>query len=178
MRTRRRQPREVRRRAASGVTLIELLVVVSVVGILTMLALPSFSSAFLSNRLASYSNSFTSSAQLARSEAIKRNTVVSICRSTTGTACASSGTFQQGWMVYYMDGTAVRVLQHQEALNSAYSVTTTGGTYQLDFPPGGVGTSYRLKICRQSPAGEQERQIDITATGRAAVTTTRTGSCP
>lgn len=166
------------RRRQQGFTLIELVVVLTIVGVLTRLALPSFQSAILSNRLASYANSFVAAVQLARSEAIKRNSSVTLCRSTDGTSCAASGTWQQGWIV--MAGSTVLV--YQQALSDSYSFTTTssGTPYSLSFPASGVGaTSATVKICRVSPsAGDQERTIDVSPTGRTTVTKTTTGTCP
>jgi type IV fimbrial biogenesis protein FimT len=78
-------------------------------------------------------------------------------------------------------GTENLVLQKQDALSTSYHFTTTstGTPYSLTFPASGVGaTQATLKLCRFDPsAGSQERQITLTATGRTAVTTTRTGTC-
>lgn len=88
-----------------GFTLIELMVTIAVIAILTMVAVPSFSAAMLSNKLAGYANNFVASALLARSEAIKRNVAVTLCRSADLSTCASSGGWQQGWIV--MSGTTI-----------------------------------------------------------------------
>lgn len=173
-------------RADGGFSLIEMLVVLALIGIVTMLAAPSFNSAFLSNRLAAYANSFVASAQLARSEAIKRNRPVHVCRSADGAACAASGTWQQGWIVWSDDNSngtldaGEAVVQIQQAISVDYQLNSSAGGYDLAFQPVGGGSSAAtLKLCRASPnPGAQERQIKIDATGRPSVTTTHTGTCP
>jgi type IV fimbrial biogenesis protein FimT len=178
-------PRQ-RRSTHAGFSLIELLVVLTLIGIVTMLAAPSFNSAFLSNRLAAYANSFVASAQLARSEAIKRNRPVHVCRSADGATCATSGAWQQGWIVWSDDngnGTldaGEAIVQIQQALSADYQLNSSVGGYDLAFQPVGGGSSAAtLKLCRASPSpGAQERQIKIDATGRPSVTTTHTATCP
>lgn len=174
------------RPASGGFSLIEMLVVLTLIGIVTMLAAPSFNSAFLSNKLAGYANSFVASAQLARSEAIKRDRPVHVCRSSDGASCAASGSWQQGWIVWSDDNSngtldaGEPIVQIQQALSTDYQLNSTVGGYDLVFQPVGGGSSAAtLKLCRAAPAaGAQERQIKIDATGRPAVTTTTTGTCP
>lgn len=156
-----------------GFTLIELMVTLAVMGVLAALAAPSFNDALLSNKLTSYSNSFVASANLARSEAIKRNASVRLCRSADGVTCAVSGGWQQGWVV--LGGSTV--IQYQQALSQDYLLT--GNVYSIDFQSIGAGaTAATLTLCRATPSpGGQERVITVSATGRAAVNTTRTGVC-
>jgi type IV fimbrial biogenesis protein FimT len=171
---------------SGGFSLIELLVVLTLIGIVTMLAAPSFNSAFLSNRLAAYANDFVASAQLARSEAIKRNRPVHLCRSSDGAACAAGGSWQQGWIVWSDDNgngaldAGEPVVQVQQALSADYNFASAIGGYDLAFQPlGGGSSAATLKLCRASPSpGAQERQIRIDATGRPSVSTTQTGACP
>ena len=166
-----------------GFTLIELMVTVAIVAILAMVAAPSFSQAILSNKLNAYANNFMASAQLARSEAIKRNSTVRLCRSADGLSCAASGNWKQGWIVFHdvNNNGAVdsgdTVIQAQEALSTDYSFT--GDSYSLTFQSIGAGsTSATLIVCRATPSpGSQEREIKVSATGRSSVTTTRTGVC-
>lgn len=170
-----RLPRDLppARHPMAGFTLIELMVTLTVIAVLGMVAVPSFNQAFLSNRLTGYANSFAASATYARSEAIKRNTTVTLCSSGDGAACASSGGWQQGWIV--LAGTTV--LQKQAALASGYHFT--GDNSSIVFQPTGVGaTDSTLVLCRATPsAGNQERQLRVTATGRVNITKTTLGTC-
>jgi type IV fimbrial biogenesis protein FimT len=176
-------------RPQAGFTLIELLVTLVVLGLLTRLAVPSFAQAMLTSRLASYSNSFIGSAQYARSEALKRNVALTMCASSDGATCAADATWAQGWIITCpanaatdtmcnAGGGATLVLRKQPALSSDYHFTSGAGGYSINFPASGVGaTQVTMTLCRWAPAGNQERQVAVTATGRPAVATTHNGIC-
>lgn len=83
----------------SGFTIIELMIAVAVVGILTMLALPSMKDSILTQRVKAAANEAHISLLLARSEAIKRNANIDINR--TGT------TWDLGWTVVTQAGGTV-----------------------------------------------------------------------
>lgn len=82
-----------------GFTLTKLLVVLTIVALLATVAMPSMAAVIDSIRLGSASNVFLSNLQLARSEAIKRNSRVVLCMSANGVVCASTGGWEQGWIV-------------------------------------------------------------------------------
>lgn len=174
-----------------GFTLVELMVTVAVLVILLMIAVPSLNDATLGKQLGSYANNLAASAYLARSEAIKRNARITLCASSDGTNCATSGGWQQGWIVRCPSNDGVTcvaegtgspvVFQRQPALPSGFSVITSG-PISLRFQPTGVETGAEpthatLIFCRASPLGHEERKVTIGATGGAAVKPTTTGSC-
>jgi type IV fimbrial biogenesis protein FimT len=170
-------------RRATGFTLIELLVAIAIAAVLLRIAMPGMSSVMLGVQLSSYANSFSSTVQTARSEAITRNGFVTVCRSSSGTACATSGDFQQGWIVFAdVNGngsvdSGETVLRTQGALSTEFRFTSTA--YALVFQPSGVGsTSATLVLCRSEPAGEQRRDFSVTSTGRVNVSTVRNTTCP
>jgi type IV fimbrial biogenesis protein FimT len=162
--------RRGRRTPCGGFTMVELLTAIAVLAVLLALAVPNFNDASLSARLNGFANSLVASAQVARSEAIKRNTNITLCRSANGTSCAGSGGWQQGWIV--LNGATV--LQRQQALPTEFSIT--GG--DVTFPATVVGTTpTTLTVCRKTPVGSEERVVTISGTGAAYVTTTTTGTC-
>mgnify|MGYP003500157546 CR=1 FL=1 len=123
-----------RRRGAipRGFTLIELMVAIMVLGILLGVAVPSFRDAALSSRLTAYANDLVASAQIARSEAIKRNAPVTLCASEDGAACEEDGGWEVGWVVLTEDGV---VLQRQQPLSDEFRFTeTSGGLTEITFP--------------------------------------------
>lgn len=82
---------------AAGFTMIELMITIALVAIVLSLAYPSFVSVINSNRLAGASNDLIGDLQYARSEAIRRNTRVSVCASSDGGTC--SGGDWSDWVV-------------------------------------------------------------------------------
>jgi type IV fimbrial biogenesis protein FimT len=81
--------------SASGFTLVELIITLTIAGILTAIAVPTFNSVISNNRLTAYSNEFVTALNLARSEAIKRGTQITIKRNGPTTK-----EWQYGWDVF------------------------------------------------------------------------------
>jgi type IV fimbrial biogenesis protein FimT len=182
------RPDTVRQTFARGFTLIELMIAVAVLAILLGIAVPSFNEATLSSKLGSTANNFVASATLARSEAIKRNMAITLCVSTDGASCASSGGWEQGWMVackttdnISCDGTGPNLiaLQRQQPVSAGFKISEASSIRIMTFEPTGVGaTQATLTVCRATPTvGAQQRQIGITATGRASVTKITSTTC-
>ncbi len=81
-----------------GFTLVELMVTLVIGTILVMLAAPSFKKSISTNLVTTQANSLMSSINLARSEAVKRQSNVTICASTNQTTCGGSD-WSTGWIV-------------------------------------------------------------------------------
>jgi type IV fimbrial biogenesis protein FimT len=158
---------------ARGFTLIELLVAVGVVAVLMAVAVPSFSTSRLNGQLRASANGLVASANLARSEAIKRGANIRMCVSSNGTSCGT-GNWRQGWII--LSGT--EVLHRQPPIPAEFRITAAGGTTTFDFLPTGFdATPGTLVVCRATPVGSQERVVTIDAAGRAWVRRSTSGSC-
>lgn len=98
------------RKGMGGFTLIELLVVIMLMVALLVIGVPSFRDFITGQRVKTASFSFVNAAVFARSEAIKRNTDVSLV--------AAAGGWKNGWTI--MAG--ANVLAQQQALGDAVSI--------------------------------------------------------
>lgn len=181
----------LRRRASRGFTLIELMVTLSVVGVLLAVSV-QFTRAMLdSMRLSAFTNTFVAQLYLARSEAIKRNKPVAMCKSGDGASCSVGGGWEQGWILFHdTNNNGLRDAQEEVVhrlaampagfrlvgnLNVARYVSfaangatrTTTGAFQ-------AGT---LTACRQSLEATEARQIVINAVGRPRVQKVAVASC-
>jgi type IV fimbrial biogenesis protein FimT len=85
-----------------GFTLVEMLATIAVATVLLGIATPSFMDMTRRNRTTTYSNDLIATINLARSEAIRRGTNVSICHTSNGSACAAAntGAWGDGWLVF------------------------------------------------------------------------------
>lgn len=82
-----------------GFTLIELMVTIAVLAIILGFAIPSFTDQIRNNRSLAYGEEFVTALNFARSEAIKRGGVVSICPSNDD-ADGCDNDWSNGWLVF------------------------------------------------------------------------------
>jgi type IV fimbrial biogenesis protein FimT len=159
-----------------GFTLVEIMMAIVILAILLGIAVPSFRDASLSSRLTGYANDIVASAQVARSEAIKRNARVRLCTSAAGTACEADADWTDGWIVVTAGG---EVLRRQASLDDAFSVTEDDDVVEISFPPTVVGVvPAAFTVRRATPAGGPERCVTISSSGSATATRPEDDSCP
>ena len=162
------------RQALGGFTLIEAMVSIAVMLVLVAIAVPSFKNASLGSQLRSSANDLVASVLLARSEAIKRNAMVTMCMSADGEDCTASGGWEQGWIVMIGDDK----LRVQGSAPSGLRISA-GAVTSLSFQPiGAGGAAATFTVCRATPSvGGEERVITLDATGRPWVRRTQNAAC-
>jgi len=177
-----------------GFTLLELIAAITILAILATLLAPGFRDVIRSNRLSSAANSFLSALNLARSEAVKLNAPVMICKSDVDNtasgqlaSCTTDGGFEQGWVVFRdADGdgkinAAEDVLRVQNALPGETELTSDDSNKDLDDLVRYLGNGRTRSInglsqngCLEltdapGEANERNRRVLINTIGRARV---------
>lgn len=175
-----------------GFTLYELLITVLVIGIMLTLGIPNLSEFTRNSRLTAAANDLHSSFLLARSEAARAKTNITICASTNPMNANAScgGTFDDGWIIFIdRNGDLVRggagenVLRAHPAIDAALNITTNEASTYFSFAASGMGRGnvggapavQTARICdprgNQTAAGgySTARALVITPIGRATV---------
>lgn len=159
----------------AGVSLTELLVAIALMGIMTGFSVPSFRTLQLDAERSRQVNRFVQSIHLARSEAMKRNAIVSLCPSRDAATCAAAGTgWETGWVLFEnQDRDSPAVRDAGEPLIQVYSPWRGGRlrgnrlTLSLrSFGQAGVTSTYTFCDARGSSAA---RAVIVSQTGRPRV---------
>jgi type IV fimbrial biogenesis protein FimT len=168
--TYRRRPARRRR----GYTLIELIISLGLMAITLAWGVPSLRAFLLDAARTREVNQFIQAVYLARSEAIKRNGVVSLCPSRDATSCAPSALWSTGWLVFVnldRDSPAVRdagepLLRLYEPWDAGH-ITANRST--LSFRPfGQMGVTATVTFC-DDRGSRAARAVIISQTGRPRV---------
>ncbi|MBA3773868.1 MAG: GspH/FimT family pseudopilin [Ramlibacter sp.] len=174
-----------------GLTFVEMLVVMAVMAILVPIGISGLGQAATSMRLTSTSNALLSQLHLARSEAIKRNSRVVMCKSDDGLRCTATGGWEQGWIIFHdVNSNALREeaeLMIQRGAPLGGNLKFTGNinvARYLAFAPNGatrlVGGGFQagtLTLCQQSLEANEAREIVLNAVGRPRIRRVTIDSC-
>lgn len=185
------QPNFSGQRRARGFTLLEMLVVMAIAAVLAGIAIPSLAGMMNSIKLSSASNSFLSYLHLARSEAIKRNSRVALCKSADGLSCAVAGGWEQGLIVFHdpnnngaLDAGETVIARAQALPSTLKMVGNPNVANYVSFAPTGatklVGGGFQagtLTLCRESLSAGEGREIILNAVGRPRVQKVEVNAC-
>ena len=109
--------RMTRWRTSTGMTVIELLIILAAVAIVVMISVPGSTMVLEHYRLKSTSSDLVGGLNLAKGEALKRNSTVRVCPSSNGRFCRTDGNWNHGWLVY-SDGNADGTVQEIEFIEA------------------------------------------------------------
>ena len=179
------------RRACRGFSLTELMVTLAVLSTLLTLAIAGWSSVANSMKLTALSNTFLSQLHTARSEAIKRNARVAMCKSPDGIVCVTTGGWEQGFLVFHdANNNGKRdaqelIVYRIAALPSGFrlsgnvnvakyvSFSGDGATHLMS----GAFQAGTLTLCRESLSMSEAREIIINSVGRPRIRKTTVPMC-
>lgn len=145
---------------APGFTLVELMVTVAVLGILAVIAAPSMITMINNGRIVGQTEEMVALLQLARAEAVRRNTRVSVC----GNAACTSTNWAEA-VVVHPDGTAddPAVIR---SVTAPSGVAVTGPAAGVVFRPSGlISAAQNVNITMSG----QQRCVTVAVSGIATV---------
>lgn len=176
----------------TGFTLIEMMTTVVILAILLSVAVPNFRDFLNHSRMTSAANDVLSDFNLARTEAVKRRTPVTLCKSTDGESCETTAAAPfVRWIVFVDDNNDATVDGGEEVLRdreipNSLTVTPTGedggASWRMTYLPNGfpgsmlAPTVTRMTFCNvhgnEVNVGgySAARGITVSATGRPTVT--------
>src|SRR5574337_190844 len=86
--------------ATSGLSMVELLVALAIFSLLLGLGVPSYGQWIAARELANHAEHLAATLMQARSEAVKRQVRVNVCKSADGRQCATAGSWSAGWITF------------------------------------------------------------------------------
>ena len=138
------------------------------------MSLPSFEGMLKRQKASGEANNLVSLIYLARSEAIKTNQVVTICRSANGMECGND--WKDGWMMFVDNNrngakeVGERIIRSGHAGNGyQVSFRAFGSNRYLRFTPLGLTLSQNgtFKLCPKDNDSRYARAVIISKTARA-----------
>ncbi|MEG0920754.1 MAG: GspH/FimT family protein [Comamonas sp.] len=168
-----------------GFTLIETMIVIAIIAILAMIGMPAMKSMVERNAVAGQVNSMIGALTIARSEAIKRNASVVMCRSadaeiTSTPKCSTGSNWESGWLVFvdrdgnrqFSAANGDVLLRVQGEFKDSGGISQYGRAITLVFRGTGILQSNPtgFTFASVSQTSSQQRKVCVGKTGRARST--------
>lgn len=169
---------------AKGFSLVELLIALAIVVVLATTAFPSFTTLQQNTQRRQSVDNFWHAIFLARSEAIKRNSVVALCKSSAGNHCDNTpGNWSNGWIVFEnLDHDQPAQLDSGEPILRIYNATpkinVTSNRQTFSFRPVAQGAVNGTIIFCDTRGSSAARAIIISHTGRPRQSTKNASGHP
>lgn len=176
--------------AQKAFTLIELIAVMAVAAILLVVALPNLRYTLMSNRVTSKTNDFVRTMNLAKNEAVTRNTSVQVIPYPSATSPPGDNEWGKGWKIWVdvnrnsVEDKGVDIIKVFESTDSIVIDAQESNSFPIIFRPREVrDNTITFNICdraylvdsgKNHPLG---RQLQITRTGNVKLVTSDL-SCP
>lgn len=184
-----------RRFFCAGVTLVELLVGLILVGVLFVLAMPTWSSTLERMRLSKATNDLLSHITLARTESIRTGQRVVICKGDEALGCRTDATdWGSGWIVFVdsdRNGLWDSTVPQERLISSslgARSLRIFGNAHVRDYvaySPQGYSRTHTgalqigtMTLCLNGKSRSSANRIVISRSGRARVESLGSFDCP
>ena len=161
----------------TGFTLYELLITMLVIGVILTVGIPNFSEFTQNSRLTSTSNDLLSSFQLARSEAARSKSNITICASNNSLDANANcgGTFNDGWIIFVdlngdlnRAGAGENILRAHPAPADGVNIVPDNGATYFSFAGTGLGRGNVGGVpALQTVMISDARGLDVAPGGRA-----------
>jgi len=155
-----------------GFTLPELAITLTVVVLLAAVALPAFRTTLDRQRVATAVHLLSAQFAQARSTAITRSEVVSVCPSRGDGRCGEDGDWSRGWILYrdpgrdgQPDAPSDILREERRPPNPALRLHSSSGRPLLRYLPDGrsAGSNLRVRVCLR---GKLHGEVVVNNLGR------------
>lgn len=169
-----------------GLTVIELLIILAAIAVVVMISVPGSTMVMEHFRLKAASSDLVDSLNVAKEEALKRNSTVKICPSSNGRFCRSDGNWNHGWLVYSDgngDGTVqeIELVQAFEAPSQKVRVVAIGAVEDIaaftltGLVPSNDKQDGEFHVCHEG-LDSRAKVVSIDPDGWVQVSRTESGS--
>lgn len=152
------------KKSSAGFTLIELMITLLVLAILLTVAIPSFRTFILNNRLSTDVDSLVNALNYTRGIALTNNSNVLICPFNAANSTACGNNWSAGWIVVTQPTTGTGVLIKSQQ-NASTGPTIGANNNSITFNSRGLATSQTNFSFCDTRGGTYARSVEVMTTG-------------